>query len=210
MCTMSTLASTEKSTKKYHHGELRQVLLAEGFKLVREQGPDKLSLRELARRAGVSAMAPYRHYPDKDSLLAAIAAEGFRHLARQLALVTDARAGAGSPLLQSGLAYVRFALAEPALFRLMFSARQFKDDVPELHQARAASFDVLMRHLNAGAGSEQQRARAHGCWALVHGLALLLLDGLLQIPETGSRDAWLAQIIAGTVGQSSPATDGIS
>lgn len=185
------------------------MLLAEGVKLVREQGPDKLSLRELTRRAGVSAMAPYRHYPDKDSLLAAIAAEGFRRLARQLALVADAGGGAGSPLLQSGLAYVRFALAEPALFRLMFSARQFKD-VPELHQARAESFDVLMRHLNTGAGPEQQRTRAHGCWALVHGLALLLLDGLLQIPETGSRDAWLARIIAGTIGQSSPTTDGIT
>jgi AcrR family transcriptional regulator len=187
------------STRKYHHGDLRQVLLAEGMKLVQENGPDNVSLRELARRAGVSPMAPYRHYPDKDSLLAALAAEGFRRLAAQLSRETDASAPAGTPLLQCGLAYVRFALAEPALFRLMFSARQFKGDHPDLGEARAASFDVLMRQLEADGEPERRAARARGCWSLVHGLALLLLDGLLQVPETGPSDAWLADIITSTV-----------
>jgi AcrR family transcriptional regulator len=193
------------STRRYHHGDLRQVLLAEGMKLVNETGPDHVSLRELARRAGVSPMAPYRHYPDKDSLLAAIAAEGFRRLARQLALETDASAPARSPLLQCGLAYVRFALAQPALFRLMFGARQFKGDHPDLGEARAASFDVLMRHLDAGGEPERRAARARGCWSLVHGLALLLLDGLMQVPETGPEDAWLAHIISSTVAGEPPA-----
>lgn len=184
---------------KYHHGDLRQVLLTEGLALVGERGPDSLSLRELARRVGVSAMAPYRHYPNKDSLLAAIATDGFLQLTKQLGVVDESCRSGRTPLLQAGIAYVRFALDQPALFRLMFSASKPGGRPSDLDTARADSFGVLMRHIKSKAASDQRITYAHGCWALVHGLALLLLDGLLQIPEGVQPEHWLAQIISSTV-----------
>ncbi len=184
--------------KKYHHGDLRRALLDEGIALVSEKGPDSLSLRELARRAGVSAMAPYRHYPDKDSLLAAIAADGFMQLAKQLEAVDEPCGSGRTPLLQAGIAYVQFALDQPALFRLMFNINRPSAHHPDLNKARSGSFSVLMRHIKPDAACDQRIAYAHGCWALVHGLALLLLDGLLQIPEGAQLDQWLALIITST------------
>lgn len=184
---------------KYHHGDLRQVLLTEGLALVGEKGPDSLSLRELARRVGVSAMAPYRHYPNKDSLLAAIAEDGFLQLTKQLGVIDESCCSGRTPLLQAGIAYVRFALGQPALFRLMFSTSRPGGHHPDLDAARGDSFGVLMQHIRPEAASDQRIAYAHGCWSLVHGLALLLLDGLLQIPEGVQPEHWLAQIISSTV-----------
>lgn len=193
MFTMST------STKKYHHGDLRTALLREGIGLLQESGPEALTLRKLAQRLGVSAMAPYRHYPDKDALLAAIAADGFRQLQARLEAAETAGDPARSPLLREGIAYVMFALEQPALFRLMFGTNRPKGRDPELDSARAAAFAALMRHMRAGAPEPARAVRARGCWALVHGVASLLLDGLLQIPADEQPEDWLAAIIGGTV-----------
>src|SRR3954468_16224943 len=107
--------------RSYHHGDLRRTLLDASLALVEEQGIGALSLREVARKAGVTHNAPYHHFPDKGTLLAAISEEGFALLAREM---TAARAGARddprSRLEACGQSYVRFALKSPAHFRVMF------------------------------------------------------------------------------------------
>lgn len=188
--------------KTYHHGDLRQALLEEGLTLINEKGPDKLSLRELARRIGVSAMAPYRHYPDKNSLLAAISAYGFLQLTTQLETMDGSCHSGYTPLLQAGITYVQFALRQPALFRLMFGSGKPNGYHADLARARSSSFNVLMRHMQESAAHEQRVLHAQGCWALVHGLALLLLDGLLNIPDGEEVEPWLAQLITSTTGTS--------
>ncbi len=196
MFTMST------STQKYHHGDLRTALLREGMALIQESGPEALTLRKLAERLSVSAMAPYRHYSDKDALLAAIAADGFQQLKARLETAERSNEPASSPLLREGIAYVLFALDHPALFRLMFGANRPQGQDPELDTARAGAFDALLRHMQADATTDERRAQARGCWSLVHGLALLLLDGLLQVPKGVAPEVWVAEIIGGTVGDS--------
>lgn len=187
------------STQKYHHGDLRSALLSEGMALVAEKGADRLSLRELARHLGVSAMAPYRHFSDKEALLAAIAADGYRQLQARLEGAEQSPASARSSLLQQGIAYVQFALDRPALFRLMFGTKMPEGQTPELDAARAAAFGSLMRGIQPEGTANARSVKAMGCWSLVHGLALLLLDGMLEMPEGVEADTWLAQVIGITV-----------
>lgn len=140
--------------------------------------PTALSLREAARRAGVSAMAPYRHFADKDALLAAVATIGFE----RLAIATRAADSAGEPrtaLNAQGVAYVAFACANPALFRLMFGAGS-PTKTDELARAGAAAFGVLAERVRAMTPEAEARDRALASWALVHGLAMLAVDGRLR------------------------------
>src|SRR5262245_38330568 len=111
MCTMST------SRRSYHHGDLSCSVLQAAGEILEKQGLDALTMRALARRAKVSHNAPYRHFPDREALLAALAAEGFDRLAQ----AQEAAAGGGVRAM--GEAYVRFALAHPQRFRLMFSGQ---------------------------------------------------------------------------------------
>ena len=187
------------SRKKYHHEDLRAALLREGMALVAEKGGQQLSLRELARRLEVSAMAPYRHFPDKEALLAAIAMDGYQQLRVRLEAAERSPAAGRSPLLQQGIAYVRFALDCPALFRFMFGMKIPEGRSPELDAARAAAFDVLMRSIQPESSVDARHVKAMGCWSLVHGLSLLLLDDMLQMPEDADPESWLAQVIGDTV-----------
>ena len=148
---MSTSAS-------YHHGDLRAALLQTAGEVLEKEGLAALSLREVARRAGVSHNAPYRHFPDRDSLLAALAAEGFQQFGNAL----EKR-----PRREMGEAYVEFALEHPQRFRLMFGGVQRGSD-QRAYEALKQSFADL------GEGAEWAAAAA---WSLVHGLAHLLLDG---------------------------------
>lgn len=132
----------------YHHGELRAALLSAAAKILEREGREAISLRDLARRAGVSHTAPYRHFADRQALLAALADEGFALLAKELE---------GKAWREQAVAYVRFALANPERFRLMFTR-----PVP----------DALRRFVE-GDGAAQ------ATWALVHGLAELMLSGQL-------------------------------
>jgi AcrR family transcriptional regulator len=143
----------------YHHGDLRAALVRAAEEILEEQGLAALSIREAARRAGVSHNAPYRHFPDRDSLLAELAAEGFRRLGAELA----AHSGR-----EMGEAYVRFALAQPERFRLMFNVKR------EAAQETYAKLVSAFREEGALADPEKAAAAA---WSLVHGLAQLLLDG---------------------------------
>lgn len=152
------------SAKPYHHGDLRSALLDAADALLDEGGDGAVSLREAARRAGVSATAAYRHFADKDALLAALATRHFAQLGQALRSVD---------FTEQGRAYVRFALARPGRFRLMFGPvlGRAKD-----HPALQQTSDAVFAGLTAAAGSKDDAVRA---WSLVHGLAHLLLDGAI-------------------------------
>ena len=179
---MSTLAA-----KSYHHGELRLALVEAALALLAEGGAEALSLRGVARRAGVSAMAPYRHYPDKEALLAAVAAVGFDGL-RDVLRRADAAAMPEAALVAQAVAYVRYAEENPALFRLMFGPPRAGAH-PALQAAGETAYAVLAARVAAQGPVDADRdARALGCWSLVHGLASLLLDGRLGDKTTAPRD----------------------
>jgi len=152
----------------YHHGDLRSSLLASASELLEEQGLAALSLREVARRAGVSHNAPYRHFPDRDSLLAELAAEGFRRLGEAM----SAKQGR-----VMGEAYVRFALEHPSRFRLMFGGQLELRQHAALAEAARKTYDALVSAFRAQPGVVNPETAAAAAWSLVHGLAQLLLDG---------------------------------
>jgi len=173
------------STKEgYHHGDLRRASIDAGLAMLRERSTDDLGLRELARSVGVSPTALYRHFPDKAALLAALSEEGFERLGRAQ-LEAQARVDAGvEGFHATGRAYVDFALANPALFRLMFS-HGHPDALGNGHEGTAmgllrANVEALADPVHSG-GEDEIRALCVHAWALVHGLAVLLLDG--QLPR---------------------------
>jgi len=170
---MSTL-----KRRRYHHGDLRPTLIAAAKAMLDEGGVGAVSLRETARRVGVSPTAIYRHFADKESLLAAAAAEGFRELGA--ALIAASR-DAADPLPAMAMAYVQFALARRGLFRLMFGPEMAsRAKYQELKSAADQAFDQLRNGVGAGAGGKRDpRLAAIAAWALVHGLAQLFLDGIL-------------------------------
>jgi AcrR family transcriptional regulator len=145
----------------YHHGDLRAAVLAAAGKLIEDEGLASLSVREAARRAGVSHNAPYRHFPDREALLTALAADGIAALDK----VLNGKSGR-----ELGEAYVRFALAHPQRFRLMF----MKGEPRATYERFASAF--------AGSGAEAKVAAA-AAWGLIHGLASLILDGHLENDE---------------------------
>lgn len=200
---MST--SVEKS---YHHGELRAALVGAALALLSERGADALSLRAVARRAGVSAMAPYRHYADKEALLAAVAAHGFDGLGAALR-VADEAAVADQALVAQAVAYVGYALENPALFRLMFGSRRLGTH-PELAAAGDAAYAVLAARVAAETpASVDREARVLGCWSLVHGLASLFLDGRVKdkiaTPDDDLTRRVAEAMLVGGLGPSKPA-----
>ena len=169
------------------------MLFAAALDLLAEEGADALSLREVARRAGVSAMAPYRHYADKEALLAALAAHGFRGLHDALHRA-DLEAASGQALVDQAVAYVRFALANPALFRLISGPKR-SGAHPELVAAADATYGVLSGRVAAAAADGCDReARAVGCWALAHGLAGLFLDGQISERITAPTDEVIRRV----------------
>jgi AcrR family transcriptional regulator len=156
----------------YHHGDLRAAVLGAAGNLIEKEGLAGLSVREAARRAGVSHNAPYRHFPDRDALLAALAAEGFTELKKSL----ENRSGR-----ELGESYVRFALARPQRFRLMFGGLLALERYPELRAAAQATHERLTAAF-AGLGADAKFAAA-AAWSLVHGLAHLILDGHFEDAE---------------------------
>jgi AcrR family transcriptional regulator len=162
----------------YHHGDLRAALVRAAMDLLEEGGEAELSLRAVARRAGVSAAAPYRHYDDREALVSAVAAVGYRELAERLAA---AHPSPSTPdeLASAAVAYVQFALERPALFRIMFGQPCDRDSDERVAATAAVSLYVrgIVERTFPQADSE---ALATAVWALVHGLAFLHLDGKLD------------------------------
>jgi AcrR family transcriptional regulator len=168
----------EVPARAYHHGDLRRALVKAAVEEIAAAGPATVSLRALARRVGVSHAAPAYHFGDKAGLLTAVAAEGYR---RQAETLEAAYAATGS-FLEVGVAYVRFAVTEPAYFDVMHRPDLYHRDDPELVTARAAAAAVLYRHVDdaAPAGpAEDTRAAGVAAWSLVHGLAVLWRSGSL-------------------------------
>jgi AcrR family transcriptional regulator len=158
----------------YHHGDLRNACLFAALQLLEDGDETTLSLREVARRAGVSANAPYRHYADKDALLAALAVHGYELLREDL--IAAAAKDTDGQVVEISLAYVHFALDHPAVFRLMFGhpCNRTRQDVKDAANATSA---VLAEQIRGTAPKAEAEAFLLGVWAIVHGLATLILDG---------------------------------
>jgi AcrR family transcriptional regulator len=178
---MPTSRARSKPVDRYHHGDLRAALMREAGRMLASAGPEALSLRELARALGVSHNAPYKHFANREALLAALAAEGFRDLtAEGHDAASDAPPGEG--MRARALAYIRFALRHPAVFKLMFS-RDIKGRAhAELGEAARDGFFALRQAVAGGATDRAANDTALAAWAFVHGIAHLLIDQ--QIPET--------------------------
>ncbi len=174
------MARVPRST--YHHGNLRQALLDAGRQELRGHGAAGLSLRRVARVTGVSQAAPYRHFDDRNALLAALAAEGFLELHHRFIADDRSEDPPRCRLERLGRTYVRFALDEPALFQLMFSAEldelQARDDT--LRSAGEQLYGALQDAVRGLVPDpEQFRVGCASAWSIVHGMALLLLHGRL-------------------------------
>jgi AcrR family transcriptional regulator len=169
---VAVMAATTASRGSYHHGALRPALLEAAIATIDDVGPAAMSLRAVARRAGVTHAAATYHFGDKAGLLTAIAADGYRLLATALAAAERER---GS-FLEVGVAYVHFAVTHRAHFEVMYRPELYDPDDDELRAARAASARVL--HGTAHADPEQL-AYGVAAWSMVHGIATLWLNGNL-------------------------------
>jgi AcrR family transcriptional regulator len=179
---------TSALKNSYHHGDLRQSLIDGAIALMGETGISELSLRQVARRVGVSHNAPYRHFEDKEALLAAVAAQGFQSL--QEAMETARQqvpAEAAKRLEAIGIAYVMFALAQPLHYRLMFGDyRCHFGKYPDLTEASQQAFLVLLTTIQEGQttgvfSQADPMDMARVAWSLVHGQSMLALDDKLNV-----------------------------
>lgn len=170
------------SRAPYHHGDLRAACLRAAMDLLEEGGATDLSLRAVARRAGVSPAAPYRHYADRDALISAVAAVGYRELAEQLVAANPSPSTADD-IADIAVAYVQFALQRPALFRVMFSEPCDRDNAERVAATTAISeyVSAIVRQTFPDLNPDGLSTAA---WALVHGLAFLHLDGKFDSSTT--------------------------
>ena len=180
--------AASKPGRPYHHGNLRRALLDEALATIRAEGVDGLTLREIGARLHVSRTALYRHFTDKRALLAAVATEGFRTLRQQLVTAWE-EGGRGRAAFHSmGVAYVRFAVANPSYYRVMFGGFvDRKASEPELDAEAAGAFQALVDALaalqrDAAVRGDDTEKVARFVWAVVHGMAMLGIDGQLREP----------------------------
>jgi AcrR family transcriptional regulator len=197
----------------YHHGNLRPVLIRAAAELASERGLAEFSLREVARRAGVSHTAPYHHFADREALLAAMASQGFEELDMALARAQDEVAPDPLPRLEAlGVAYVRFALERPQMFRAMFRASS-KEPGPE-----GSAAGPLGRLLSAVGACLATSPRPHAdplqpalvCWSAIHGLTALWLDGPIERDRGPQRDiegmaAYVSRVLSRWIASGAPA-----
>jgi AcrR family transcriptional regulator len=183
-----------RDARPYHHGDLPRALLEAAVQAIAEVGPAAVSLRDLARRTGVSHAAPAHHFGDKAGLLTAVAADGFRRLAATLG---EAYEATGS-FLEVGVAYVGFAVTHRAHFEVMFRPELYHSDDPELVRARDAARALLYPPAAEAANRPDSggdlRAGA-AAWSLVHGLATLWLNQNLP-PQLGDDPEQIAREVA--------------
>jgi len=206
-------ADKSASDRGYHHGDLRQALIATAETLLAEKGVEGFTLRECARRAGVSPAAPAHHFGNMTGLLTAIATLGFQGLAD--AMESAAATCDGTPqerLKAIGLGYIRFALAHPARFRVIFGRFPLDCDDAALAGASKRAFDILAHTIAAQPGNRAPldktgEASLVFAWSLVHGFANLVLDGQMPFIEGADRDAALEALAKQVVGLL-PAADG--
>lgn len=172
-----------KRPDAYHHGNLRQALLEAARSLINEAGVEALTLREVARRAGVTTGAPYHHFADKAALVAALAEQGLAELDQVAEAALEGIDDPHEQLRALGVAYVLYAVDHPAEFRLMFRP-ELSGYLESKDPLSTPVFRVLMRvvdacHARSGVTDEARTATAVTAWSLAHGLSALLVDGPL-------------------------------
>jgi AcrR family transcriptional regulator len=179
--------------KPYHHGDLRETLMRAAETLIGEVGPRAFTLREVARRAGVSHNAPYRHFASRDDLLLAVAAEGFERLRETMAKRMKAGASARERLVLSGCGYVEFALLWPRHFLVMFDLPALLECDPGKGQIGEGAFQVLLDAITAAQNEGvlppgDPIPLAWTAWSLVHGIAKLAVGGNLPLNRQKTLD----------------------
>lgn len=182
--------AVRKPRRPYHHGNLRRALLDEALATIRAEGVEGLTLREIGARVGVSRTALYRHFADKRALLTAVATEGFRTLREQLVSAWEDGGRDEPAFLAMGVAYVHFAVTSPSYYRVMFGGfveSGVQDTELELEAGSAfqALVDALASLQRDGVmRNEDPSLMATHVWSLVHGIAMLAIDGQLHGPAT--------------------------
>ena len=193
MVSSSTTRPRKKPAERYHHGDLRRALLDEALRTVQLHGVASLTLRTVGRQLGVSRSALYRHFADKQALLAAVGCEGFRMLRRALADAWEHNGRGRIGFEAMGKAYVQFAVAHPSHYRVMFggfieSARKDEDFISEAKAAFQVLVDAIVDQQNTGlVRRDDPVLMARFIWARVHGISMLVIDG--QIRGAGQREA---------------------
>jgi AcrR family transcriptional regulator len=174
----------ERRPKPYHHGDLQRTLIGAGLEVLEEGGVTALELREVARRAGVSHAAPYRHFADKGAFLAALIEVGFHRLARQIEEAIQSMPNKTEGRLQKlASAYVHFAQANPWLMREMFSGLTIKKEAyPSVQDATKAVSKLFITIVEEGQAQGLVRSGNSGelasvIWSLLHGMAVLIIEG---------------------------------
>lgn len=194
---------TVKKGDQYHHPDLREAMIRVAQELLESEGPSSWTVRAAARIAGVSSGAPYRHFADKDTLLAAVAARGFEDLRTEINTHLEA-VGDDQPYVRFqalGEAYVKFATARPGRYQIMFGRDILNRDLhPELCAAADRAFASLLGEVERAQRGKILRcdgpsaAIAAGAWAVVHGLADLLLSGRLNDIADGDTQGLTVQL----------------
>ena len=173
--------------KTYHHGDLRKKLLETALEIISDHGLEKVSMRGLGQRIGVSRMAPYRHFADKSALLCAIAEQGHKNLTTVLKNANrQLKDDPLTRLTKTGIGYVEFAVANPVHYRIMFGNEILENKrTPELVKAAESSFTELLYAVKAC--QEEKLIKpinpyiiANTLWSLTHGISMLLIDGQIQ------------------------------
>ncbi|MBY0561018.1 TetR/AcrR family transcriptional regulator [Hyphomicrobium sp.] len=195
----------EKSNRPYHHGDLRRTVIETAQQMLQEEKGWQFTLREVARRAGVSHAAPYKHFPDKSALLAELAALGFDQLRSEIAGALERPLrSARAEFVAAAKTYVQFGTANPSLYRLMFSGDVDKAAHVKLDEAGAGAFAELTGIIERGQASgafkkHPVRGQAAAAWALAHGFTMLTIDGQLMAEKVGAKplDAALMSMLEG-------------
>ena len=196
---------SQETARPYHHGDLRRAVIETAQEMLREEKGWQFTLREVARRAGVSHAAPYKHFPDKSALLAELATLGFHSLREEVSgAIAKPAQSARAELVTAAKAYIAFGSANPSLYRLMFSADVDKTASTALHEAGTSAFAVLLGVLERGQKSGDFRKRpvetqATASWALIHGYTMLAIEGHLIAEQVGAKplDGVLSSLLEG-------------
>lgn len=181
-------SARRKQPDRYHHGDLPRAMLQEAVRIIQKDGVDALTLRGVGERLGVSRSALYRHFTDKQALLLAVGFEGFR-LLRTALLDAWNRGGRGRHGFEAmGTAYVQFALDHPSHYRVMFGgfltgSAQPGPLPPEFDAFRVLLDAIIELQAQTLVRKDDPRQMAHYIWAVVHGIAMLALDGLITSPD---------------------------
>src|SRR5947209_1678504 len=186
------ISRPESQERPYHHGDLPRVIVKAALEIVRETQSLEFSLRELARRAGVSHNAPYKHFADKRELLAAVSTAGFELLTKRMSNEVAGISNARARLFAMLRAYIHHGVENPALYRLMFGGYLTgpDSDRPAIERAAAEQTKTFLAEaiVRGGLGraipdTQRNERKIAGailaCWSLVHGLTLLVVDGLV-------------------------------